>query len=75
MTSWAAIVLLAALYFGGDQVGPCLGLNNAACVRAWEASHPHPPPLFDTSLAWPWIALLLIGLTVIQVIGRRRPRR
>ncbi len=75
MVSWAILVLFAALFFGGGQVAPCLGLTNARCVEGWEASHPHPPPIFDITLAWPWIGLFVVGLTMILAWSRsRRPR-
>lgn len=74
MTSWAAFVLGAALVFGGGQIAPCLGGpgGNDACVATWEAGHPHPSPIFDTTLAWPWITLFIGGLIVILAFSRWR---
>jgi hypothetical protein len=71
---WALVVAVAGLYFGGGQVAPCLGLNEAqqACVAAWEASHPATPAIFDVTLPWPWVELFVIGLIVILAVNHRR---
>ena len=78
MTAWAVVVLAVASIVGGSRVAPCLGRPGTidACVAAWEASHPHPPAIFDTNLAWPWIGLFIGGGFVIQAFGLwRRSRR
>jgi hypothetical protein len=77
VAGWTLAVAAAWLITGGGQVAPCLGLAEAlrTCVAAWEAAHPAPPPILDTRLPWPWLALDVIGVIVILAIARARERR
>ena len=74
---WTLSIAAAWLFMGGGQVPLCLGQGEAlrTCVAAWEAAHPAPPPILDTRLPWPWLALYVLGVTAIVVIVRARERR
>jgi hypothetical protein len=74
---WTLSVAAAWLFMGGGHVPLCLGLGEAlrACVTAWEAAHPAPPPILDTSLPWPWLVLFVLGVIGILAITRLRARR
>jgi hypothetical protein len=75
IAAWTLAVDAAWLIMGGGQVAPCLGLGEAlrTCVAAWEAAHPA-PPILDTRVPWPWLALDVIGVIVILAIARARER-